>query len=424
MNTKTTIDAVRDAALRGDAEAQYQLGRHYAGHQEWARARRYLRDAAAKEHAGALTELALLALHGISVPPDLSEGVALLERAERAGCGEAPYHLALIAWCDNHVRFDADLVCARLLLSGRRDFPLALRTLALLYARDPARASLSDACLARAAARGDAASAFLLGRRERARDPQAAANLLAAALRGGIARAAHASAGLPAATSAVPPDAALPELVAPSLASRTSFEPHRHSDSPLVETYDDVYSAEECEYVIALGDGRLSRSVTIDDNTPVMTTSDYRSSSDHTFYSFQEDFLVRWLQWRMLLPLHVPMANAEHLVLLRYQPGEEYKPHRDYLPPSTPGNSPHPSQPGQRVHTVFCYLADVDAGGETEFPLLNVRISPRTGRVVHFENLHADGSPDARTLHAGLPVREGTKWLATVWTRQRRFRDY
>ena len=56
--------------------------------------------------------------------------------------------------------------------------------------------------------------------------------------------------------------------------------------------------------------------------------------------------------------------------------------------------------------------------------LLGVRIRPARGRVVHFHNLHADGSPDERTLHAGLPVERGAKWLGTMWTRQRRLRDY
>jgi hypothetical protein len=76
------------------------------------------------------------------------------------------------------------------------------------------------------------------------------------------------------------------------------------------------------------------------------------------------------------------------------------------------------------VHTVFSYLADVALGGETDFPLLGVRIQPKQGRVVHFHNLHANGMPDDRTLHAGMPVLEGTKWLATLWTRERRMRTY
>jgi hypothetical protein len=43
---------------------------------------------------------------------------------------------------------------------------------------------------------------------------------------------------------------------------------------------------------------------------------------------------------------------------------------------------------------------------------------------VIFDNLAPDGQPDPRTLHAGLPVREGEKWLATLWLRERRYRAF
>lgn len=176
--------------------------------------------------------------------------------------------------------------------------------------------------------------------------------------------------------------------------------------------------------MVVLGEPFLQRSLTIPGNEKKLIEHEHRTSSDHSFYTFQEDFALRWLQWRMVSRLGVPLANAEHLDLLRYLPGQEYRPHRDYLPPSAPGNTPDPRHPGQRVHTVFAYLADVDAGGETDFPLLGVRITPKTGRVVHFVNLTADGQPDPRTLHAGMPVIAGVKWLGTLWTRQRRIRDY
>jgi hypothetical protein len=43
---------------------------------------------------------------------------------------------------------------------------------------------------------------------------------------------------------------------------------------------------------------------------------------------------------------------------------------------------------------------------------------------VVFDNLFADGRPDPDSLHAGTPVERGEKWLATLWIRQRRYRDF
>jgi hypothetical protein len=423
MNASIDFDTLYRHAHAGDAEAQFQLGRVYAGRQEWNRARRVWRDAAERGHPGALTELGLLQLFGIGVPPEPQAAVAVLERAKAAGSGEAACQLALLGWSDYYVRFDAAAMVARLREAARRDFAPALRACALIIARmDGADPALGDACLARAATLGDAVSQYLWGRRLRARGDAAGDGWLAEAARRGLPRA---KALLGDADPAPPPPAPgvsdLPVLALPCPAPSSTTV---HCADPLVETWEDVYSAEECEFMVALGEPFVQRSVTIPGNEKKLVEHEHRTSSDHSFYTFQEDFALRWLQWRMVAKLGVPLANAEHLDLLRYLPGQEYRAHRDYLPPSAPGNTLHPDMPGQRVHTVFAYLADVEAGGETDFPLLEVRITPKSGRVVHFVNLTASGEPDPRTLHAGMPVIAGVKWLGTLWTRQRRLRDY
>ena len=43
---------------------------------------------------------------------------------------------------------------------------------------------------------------------------------------------------------------------------------------------------------------------------------------------------------------------------------------------------------------------------------------------IAFRNLTADGRPDPDSLHAGLPVARGEKWLATLWLRQRSCRAF
>ncbi|MBB3824119.1 hypothetical protein FHR50_000269 [Xanthomonas arboricola] len=96
---------------------------------------------------------------------------------------------------------------------------------------------------------------------------------------------------------------------------------------------------------------------------------------------------------------------------------------------------PHPQQrcvslleraaaAGNRLRTVCVYLNAVEAGGQTDFPVAGVSVQPRAGSVVCFDNLHADGRPDPDSLHAGLPVVAGTKWLGTLWMRQQRYRDW
>jgi hypothetical protein len=109
----------------------------------------------------------------------------------------------------------------------------------------------------------------------------------------------------------------------------------------------------------------------------------------------------------------LPASHAEPLGVLRYGPGQEYRPHYDYY-----SDDQHQAQ---RVSTVFVYLNDVLEGGGTDFPRLAVKVEPERGKAVKFLNCGDDGRPNPETLHAGLPVIRGEKWLATLWFWDRPF---
>lgn len=69
-------------------------------------------------------------------------------------------------------------------------------------------------------------------------------------------------------------------------------------------------------------------------------------------------------------------VNAESLQVVSYGIGGHYEPHVDYF------NSVHRSEePGQdRMATLLFYLSDVQAGGATVFPFLDVAVRPSKGK--------------------------------------------
>jgi hypothetical protein len=145
-----------------------------------------------------------------------------------------------------------------------------------------------------------------------------------------------------------------------------------------------------------------------------------RTSSETCFDPLMESGALRVAQLRMAVAAGIDLAHAEQLTVLRYAPGQQYYPHRDYLPPGTlQRDRPHA---GNRVRTAIVYLNAVEAGGATEFPVPGLRVDPLPGRAVIFDNLLPDGRPDPDSLHAGAPVEAGVKWLATLWIRQGRYR--
>ena len=79
---------------------------------------------------------------------------------------------------------------------------------------------------------------------------------------------------------------------------------------------------------------------------------------------------------------------------------------------------------GQRMITVIAYLNDVEEGGGTSFPKLEVTIPAKKGNVVVFHNAlesisttHPKVNP--RSLHAGMPVIKGEKWMTNLWFREK-----
>ena len=74
---------------------------------------------------------------------------------------------------------------------------------------------------------------------------------------------------------------------------------------------------------------------------------------------------------------------------------------------------------GQRVKTCLVYLNSGYDGGETEFPKLGIKFRGNVGEALVFDNVDAAGSGDINTLHAGLPVTRGEKWLLSQWIRNK-----
>ena len=102
---------------------------------------------------------------------------------------------------------------------------------------------------------------------------------------------------------------------------------------------------------------------------------------------------------------------GEPLQILRYRPGQEFKPHRDCTEDIE----------NQRVWTMLIYLNDGYTGGETEFLQTGLKVRGNTGDALLFRNADDAGRPDMSTLHAGLPVLTGEKFLASRWIRQKRY---
>lgn len=131
------------------------------------------------------------------------------------------------------------------------------------------------------------------------------------------------------------------------------------------------------------------------------------------------DPLVEEVDRRIVELLGLPPGCGEPLQGQRYAPGQEFRPHTDTFEPGGYDHLVHTAERGQRTWTAMVYLNQPEDGGATRFKAIGKTVRPETGKLLAWNNLLPDGSPNPATLHQGMKVRRGTKYVLTKWFRER-----
>jgi len=116
--------------------------------------------------------------------------------------------------------------------------------------------------------------------------------------------------------------------------------------------------------------------------------------------------------------LGLPLAASEPIQGQRYAPGQEFKPHTDTFEPGGYDFYLHATESGQRTWTAMIYMNEPEDGGATRFKAIGKTVQPETGKLLAWNNLLPDGKPNPATLHQGMKVRRGTKYILTKWFRE------
>jgi prolyl 4-hydroxylase len=189
--------------------------------------------------------------------------------------------------------------------------------------------------------------------------------------------------------------------------------------SPRIYLITDFLTPAQCDHIMEQATPKLARSTVLDAKGGQVDPR--RSSSGMFFPSGPSDPILKAIEEKIAQVTQMPIENGEGLQVLRYGVGGEYQPHYDYFLSSQAGGSQALSRGGQRVATVIMYLNTTDEGGETIFPHAGVKISPKKGNAILFYNVTPSGMEDPQSLHGGVPVIAGEKWIATKWLRKSSF---
>jgi len=182
----------------------------------------------------------------------------------------------------------------------------------------------------------------------------------------------------------------------------------------MIKIIDYFLTDEDCDSLIELAKPQLH------DATVLGAAIDGYRTAQTTFFHFSNE-LTNKIQNLIAFESGIPFENQEKISVIKYERGGEYKTHHDFFHPGEAYFDAEVSRGGQRTQTFLFYLNDGYHGGQTDFPTKKIMVTPKKGRALVWKNLKDDGSPDYESLHAGLPVLAGTKWIAVVWIRENKF---
>jgi hypothetical protein len=191
------------------------------------------------------------------------------------------------------------------------------------------------------------------------------------------------------------------------------------SEQPRIRFIKGFATPAECRCLIGIADGRVTRATVFDQATGEQTHDPARDNSYLGLRLGEMNVITEVIRNRISRATRLPVPLFEAPQLLHYSVGQQFKPHYDFLDPANPAYDDDLASLGQRIATFLIYLNDGYGGGETSFVKVGRSARPSIGDALFWANVRRDGSPDPDTLHAGLPLTSGEKWVFSQWIRDK-----
>ena len=169
----------------------------------------------------------------------------------------------------------------------------------------------------------------------------------------------------------VPPHKSLPVLAGDQVVSVVML-----NETPNIRIFRNIINDREITHIVNKFQHKLKPS-TVTGSNHKDERSKVRTSSTAFLPAGKEDAVIDAVEKRLVLLTGIPIKNWETLQLLRYEPGQLYRPHHDYFSPSSPVKF-------NRTMTVLIYLNDIkpEHKGGTQFPKLDLVVQPEKGAGV------------------------------------------
>lgn len=167
---------------------------------------------------------------------------------------------------------------------------------------------------------------------------------------------------------------------------------------------------DECDELIkCANEQKLNKSTIISDTNNVDTYDNNSRNSYTTWIDKNKNDIDIKISKLATNLTNRPISHFENLQVVYYPIGGFFSPHYDATPLSSDSLTKY------REYTLLIYLNDVEEGGETYFPLIDLYIKPKKGKAILFRTINDNKEIIYESLHTGKPVTKGEKWICNKW---------
>ena len=180
--------------------------------------------------------------------------------------------------------------------------------------------------------------------------------------------------------------------------------------------YPNFITEEEAKYILEMAEYNYKESVIFGGNNDGIRKS-------QTYWLSKQDDIAKSIIKKVCDIDGHTMEQTEDIQVVKYEPNGYYKEHHDSCCDDNDVCREF-KKFGNRIVTMVIYLNDDFEGGATRFSNINKDFKPKKYSGILFYPMNKNGDKcHNNSLHAGMPITSGEKYIANVWIRDKHFQN-
>lgn len=178
------------------------------------------------------------------------------------------------------------------------------------------------------------------------------------------------------------------------------------------KVYPNFITKDDANHILEMAQYNYTESVVVGGNPDGIRKS-------QTYWLSKHDQIAQKIIKRVCDMTGNRIEQAEDIQVVKYEPNGYYKEHHDSCCDNN-DDCKEFNKEGSRIVTMVIYLNDGFEGGETRFPKLDKNFKPSKYSGILFFPMNKKGDKcHNNSLHAGMPIKSGEKYIANLWIRDK-----